>query len=90
MGSNSTDGFKLYTFPDYLSFHNSTISWYDQTADKIDKKAMSQGVKDSEHLIVFLSSNQDGTGTLGRPFCQVGASQLFVPPAVGLTSPSTV
>jgi hypothetical protein len=44
--------------------------WYDQTASQIDKQAMAKGVHSSECFLLFLSSNSDGTGTLGRPFVQ--------------------
>ena len=31
---------------------------------------MAKGVLDSECFLLFLSSNEDGSGTLGRPFVQ--------------------
>jgi hypothetical protein len=40
--------------------------WYDQTADKIDKQAMAQGVASAECFLLFLSSNSDGSGTMGK------------------------
>jgi hypothetical protein len=40
--------------------------WYDQTAEKIDKRAMAQGVAQSECMILFLSSGEHGCGVLGR------------------------
>jgi hypothetical protein len=43
--------------------------WYDQTADKIDKRAMAHGVAQAEFMILFLSSGEDGCGVLGRPYC---------------------
>ena len=54
----------------YTPTYSSNACRYDQTASKIDKQSMAEGVAESEYFLLFLSSNLDGAGTLGREFCQ--------------------